>query len=228
MFKKRFTAILLSLVMLLCCAAAFAEGEAPAVCVYTIYNVTGEKVVELYLTDNNSGEQSENFAGEEGLANQSVIEMLEAIYRDPNFSIPRVIERAKDKDDPFKLMGFGHRVYKTFDPRAKIAKKVCHTVMEHTGHKDPLLDIALKLEEAALNDPYFQQRNLYPNVDFYTGLSYRAMGIPTNMFTVIFAMGRLPGWIAQYLEMRDGTEHKIFRPRQLYVGPEQRSINKDK
>ena len=193
-------------------------------CSSTVVKTVGSSDANLYASV--AAGISALWGPKHGGANQSVIEMLEAIYRDPNFSIPRVIERAKDKDDPFKLMGFGHRVYKTFDPRAKIAKKVCHTVMEHTGHKDPLLDIALKLEEAALNDPYFQQRNLYPNVDFYTGLSYRAMGIPTNMFTVIFAMGRLPGWIAQYLEMRDGTEHKIFRPRQIYVGPEQRSINK--
>ena len=194
-------------------------------CSSTVVKTVGSSDANLYASV--AAGISALWGPKHGGANQSVIEMLEAIYRDPNFSIPRVIERAKDKDDPFKLMGFGHRVYKTFDPRAKIAKKVCYTVMEHTGRKDPLLEIALKLEEAALNDPYFQQRNLYPNVDFYTGLSYRAMGIPTNMFTVIFAMGRLPGWIAQYLEMRDGTEHKIFRPRQLYVGPEQRSINKE-
>ncbi len=194
-------------------------------CSSTVVKTVGSSDANLYASV--AAGISALWGPKHGGANQSVIEMLEAIYRNPNFSIPRVLERAKDKDDPFKLMGFGHRVYKTFDPRAKIAKKVCHTVMEHTGRKDPLLDIAIKLEEAALNDPYFQQRNLYPNVDFYTGLSYRAMGIPTNMFTVIFAMGRLPGWIAQYLEMRDGSEHKIFRPRQIYVGPEKRSIIKD-
>ncbi len=194
-------------------------------CSSTVVKTVGSSDANLYASV--AAGISALWGPKHGGANQSVIEMLESIYRNPNFSIPRVLERAKDKDDPFKLMGFGHRVYKTFDPRAKIAKKVCHTVMEHTGRKDPLLDIALKLEEAALNDPYFQQRNLYPNVDFYTGLSYRAMGIPTNMFTVIFAMGRLPGWIAQYLEMRDGSEHKIFRPRQIYVGPEKRSIIKD-
>ncbi|MBQ7652369.1 MAG: citrate synthase, partial [Victivallales bacterium] len=194
-------------------------------CSSTVVKTVGSSDANLYASV--AAGISALWGPKHGGANQSVIEMLEAIHRDPNFSIPRVIERAKDKDDPFKLMGFGHRVYKTFDPRAKIAKKVCYTVMEHTGSKDPLLDIALKLEEAALNDPYFQQRNLYPNVDFYTGLSYRAMGIPTNMFTVIFAMGRLPGWIAQYLEMRDGSEHKIFRPRQIYIGPEQRSLVKE-
>ena len=194
-------------------------------CSSTVVKTVGSSDANLYASV--AAGISALWGPKHGGANQSVIEMLDAIYRNPNFSIPRVLERAKDKDDPFKLMGFGHRVYKTFDPRAKIAKKVCHTVMEHTGRKDPLLDIAIKLEEAALNDPYFQQRNLYPNVDFYTGLSYRAMGIPTNMFTVIFAMGRLPGWIAQYLEMRDGSEHKIFRPRQIYVGPEKRSIIKD-
>ena len=138
-----------------------------------------------------------------------------------------MIERAKDKDDPFRLFRFGHRVYRTYDPRAKIAKKICHTIMTHLGVKDSLLDIAQELEAAALADPYFQQRHLYPNVDFYTGLSYRAIGIPTNMFTVLFAIGRLPGWIAQWLEMRDGTEHRIYRPRQIYVGPDQRKLDKN-
>lgn len=159
-----------------------------------------------------------------GGANQSVIEMLLSIQNNPELTIQKVLEKAKDKEDPFKLMGFGHRVYKTFDPRAKIAKKIYHGLVEHLHIKDPLADIAMQLEEAALNDSYFIQRHLYPNVDFYTGLSYRAIGIPTNMFTVLFAIGRLPGWIAQWLEMRDNGEHKITRPRQIYQGPHLRSV----
>lgn len=158
-----------------------------------------------------------------GGANQQVIEMLEHLQRSGE-PIRTVIERAKDKNDPFKLFGFGHRVYKTYDPRAKIAKRVCKTVIGHMGKTDQLLDLALELEEAALADPFFQERNLYPNVDFYTGLTYRAIGIPTNMFTVLFAMGRLPGWIAQWLEQRDNAESKIVRPRQIYVGPNRRSV----
>lgn len=160
-----------------------------------------------------------------GGANQQVIEMLEMIQREDNGDISRVLEKAKDKDDPFRLMGFGHRIYKTYDPRARVAKTICHKVIDHLGVKDPLLEIAQRLEEAALNDRYFQDRHLYPNVDFYTGITYRAIGIPSNMFTVLFAIGRLPGWIAQWLEMRDSSEHRIARPRQLYVGPTQRSVD---
>ena len=160
-----------------------------------------------------------------GGANQSVIEMLEMIHQNPSLTIRKVIERAKDKDDPFKLMGFGHRIYKTYDPRAKIAKEIYHGLVKHLNFSDPLSKIADELEDAALSDPYFQQRHLYPNVDFYTGLSYRAIGIPTNMFTVFFALGRLPGWIAQWLELRDGSEHKIARPRQIYIGPKRRSVS---
>jgi citrate synthase len=160
-----------------------------------------------------------------GGANQQVIEMLETIQRENNGDVRRVIERAKDKDDPFRLMGFGHRVYKTYDPRARVAKQICREIIEHLGVKDPLLSIAQRLEEAALADRYFQERHLYPNVDFYTGISYRAMGIPTNMFTVMFAIGRLPGWISQWLEMRDGSEHRLYRPRQLYIGPNQRKLD---
>jgi citrate synthase len=126
--------------------------------------------------------------------------------------------KAKDKNDPFRLMGFGHRVYKNFDPRAKIIKKAADEVLATLGVDDPILAIAKKLEEAALEDEYFKSRNLYPNVDFYSGIIYRALGIPTDMFTVLFAIGRLPGWIAQWKEMRINKE-PIGRPRQVYTGP---------
>ena len=152
-----------------------------------------------------------------GGANQEVIEMLELIHREGG-NVDRVIERAKDKKDPFRLMGFGHRIYKTYDPRAKIAKQVCTEVLGKLGIKDPLLDIAMKLEEKALADPYFVERKLYPNVDFYTGITYRAMGFPTDTYTVLFAIGRLPGWIAQWQELTRDTEQRIWRPRQLYQG----------
>jgi citrate synthase len=131
--------------------------------------------------------------------------------------VKKFIEKAKDKNDPFRLMGFGHRVYKNFDPRAKIIKQSCDQVLAKLGINDPVLDIAKQLEEAALNDPYFIERKLYPNVDFYSGIIYRAIGIPTEMFTVMFALGRLPGWIAQWKEMREMGE-PIGRPRQLYLG----------
>lgn len=151
-----------------------------------------------------------------GGANQAVIEMLEAIKADGGDS-KKFIEKAKDKNDPFRLMGFGHRVYKNFDPRAKIIKKSADDVLAALGVKDPILNIAKELEEAALSDPYFVERKLYPNVDFYSGIIYRAIGIPTNMFTVMFALGRLPGWIAQWKEMRENKE-PIGRPRQVYIG----------
>ncbi len=151
-----------------------------------------------------------------GGANQEVIEMLEAIKADGG-DTDKFIAMAKDKNSGFRLMGFGHRVYKNFDPRAKIIKKAAYEVLASLGVQDPVLDIAKKLEEAALNDPYFVQRRLYPNVDFYSGIIYRALGIPTNMFTVMFAIGRLPGWIAQWKEMRVNKE-PIGRPRQVYVG----------
>ncbi len=157
-----------------------------------------------------------------GGANQKVIEMLEEI-RDSGGDIESVLNRAKDKEDKFRLMGFGHRVYKSYDPRARIAKAACKEIMELMNVHDPLLDIALELEDKALSDPYFQDRHLYPNVDFYTGLSYRAMGFPTNMFTVLFAMGRLPGWIAHWLEL-DSTRQPINRPRQIYTGPVRRDF----
>ncbi|AKP53871.1 citrate synthase [Cyclobacterium amurskyense] len=157
-----------------------------------------------------------------GGANQSVIEMLEAIKADGGDS-KKYLEKAKDKNDPFRLMGFGHRVYKNFDPRAKIIKKAADDVLEKLGINDPVLDIAKELESAALSDQYFVDRKLYPNVDFYSGIIYRALGIPTDMFTVMFALGRLPGWIAQWKEMRENNE-PIGRPRQVYVGETERDF----
>jgi citrate synthase len=151
-----------------------------------------------------------------GGANQEVIEMLEEIRADGG-GTQKFIDKAKDKNSGFRLMGFGHRVYKNFDPRAKIIKQACDQVLNKLGINDPILEIAKKLEEAALNDDYFIQRKLYPNVDFYSGIIYRALGIPTNMFTVMFAMGRLPGWIAQWKEMNEDRD-PIGRPRQIYTG----------
>jgi citrate synthase len=152
-----------------------------------------------------------------GGANQAVIEMLSNIAEKKNMA--RVIERAKDKKDPFRLMGFGHRVYKTYDPRAKIMKKMCDSLLSKLKISDPLLDIAKELEVVARKDDYFVEHNLYPNVDFYSGIVLRAIGIPTNMFTVMFAIGRLPGWIAQWKESLDDPNWKLGRPRQIYTGP---------
>ncbi|MGI4806013.1 MAG: citrate synthase [Janthinobacterium lividum] len=157
-----------------------------------------------------------------GGANQAVIEMLEQIKNDGG-DTQKWIAKAKDKNDPFRLMGFGHRVYKNFDPRAKIIKKACDDVLERLGVNDPILAIAKQLEEAALKDEYFVQRKLYPNVDFYSGIIYRALGFPTEMFTVLFALGRLPGWIAQWKEMKVNKE-PIGRPRQVYVGATERDF----
>ncbi len=157
-----------------------------------------------------------------GGANQAVMEMLEAIHRDGG-NAAKFIARAKDKNDPFRLMGFGHRVYKSFDPRAAIIKSACHDVLERLEINDPLLDIALKLEESALSDEYFVERRLYPNVDFYSGIIYRALGIPTAMFTVMFALGRLPGWIAHWKELVEDPSLRISRPRQIYTGEKLRS-----
>jgi citrate synthase len=153
-----------------------------------------------------------------GGANQEVLEMLERIHTG-GLTPEQCLEKAKDKSDPFRLSGFGHRVYKNFDPRALMMKSACDRVLAKLGKKDPLLDIARKLEEAALSDSYFIDRKLYPNVDFYSGILLRAMGIPVNMFTVMFAIGRLPGWIAQWKEQRDDPTSKIWRPRQIYMGP---------
>ena len=153
-----------------------------------------------------------------GGANVEVVQMLERIH-DGGLTPEECIRRAKDKKSPLRLYGFGHRVYKNYDPRAKILKEACDKVFAQLQRQDPLLDIARKLEELALDDPYFTERRLYPNVDFYSGILFRAMGIPTNMFTVCFAIGRLPGWIAQWKEQHDDPGSRIFRPRQIYVGP---------
>jgi citrate synthase len=142
--------------------------------------------------------------------------MLEQINNDGG-NVDKWVAKAKDKEDPFRLMGFGHRVYKNFDPRANIIKKACDDVLEKLNINDPLLAIAKKLEKVALEDAYFKERNLYPNVDFYSGIIYKALGIPTEMFTVMFALGRLPGWIAQWKEMTENKE-PIGRPRQIYIG----------
>jgi len=152
-----------------------------------------------------------------GGANQEVIHMLEQIHNGGG-DVKKFVELAKDKSSGFRLMGFGHRVYKNYDPRARLIKKQADVVLKKLNIKDPLLDIAKSLEEAALEDSYFKDRNLYPNVDFYSGIIYRALGFPTNMFTVLFALGRLPGWIAQWKEMNEDPKGRIGRPRQIYTG----------
>ena len=152
-----------------------------------------------------------------GGANQAVLEMLSAI-QDDGGGYEKFIEKAKDKEDPFRLMGFGHRVYKNFDPRAKVIKAYCDVVLDKLNVEDPLLDIAKGLEKTALSDEYFAKRKLFPNVDFYSGIIYKALGIPTNMFTVMFALGRQPGWIAQWKEMIEADGMRITRPRQVYMG----------
>ena len=157
-----------------------------------------------------------------GGANQQVVEMLQQIHED-KAGISKYIEKAKNQDSSFRLMGFGHRVYKNFDPRAKILKVACDKLLNKLGINDPLLEIALELEETALTDDYFIERKLYPTLDFYTGIMYRAIGIPLNMFTVMFALGRVPGWIAQWKEMHEDPKQKIARPRQLFTGKTRRS-----
>jgi citrate synthase len=156
-----------------------------------------------------------------GGANQAVVEMLQELH-DSGEDIKKFVTALKDKKSGRRLMGFGHRVYKNYDPRAKVLKELADKLLPHLGIKDPLLDIAMQLEEAALSDSYFVERKLYPNVDFYSGILYRAIGIPLNMFTVLFALGRLPGWIAQWKEMIEDPERKIGRPRQIYTGETQR------
>jgi citrate synthase len=158
-----------------------------------------------------------------GGANQKVIEMLEMI-RDDGGNFEKYVDLAKDKSSPFRLMGFGHRVYKNFDPRAQILKESADEVLAELGKDDPLLEIAKRLEEVALEDSFFVERKLYPNVDFYSGIIYQAMGIPTGMFTVMFALGRLPGWIAQWKEMMEDPHVRISRPRQIYMGETERSF----
>ncbi|MDP7582759.1 MAG: citrate synthase [SAR324 cluster bacterium] len=157
-----------------------------------------------------------------GGANQQVVQMLQQIHED-GAGISKYIEMAKNQKSDFRLMGFGHRVYKNLDPRASILKDVCNRLLNKLGTNDPFLEIALKLEETALSDDYFIERKLYPTLDFYTGIIYRSMGIPTNMFTVMFALGRIPGWIAQWKEMHDDPKQKIARPRQLFTGQTERS-----
>jgi citrate synthase len=158
-----------------------------------------------------------------GGANEACINMLEKIVADGG-NVKKYVEKAKDKSDGFRLMGFGHRVYKNFDPRATIIKKACDKLLQRLNLNDPLFEVAQELQEVALSDPYFQERKLYPNVDFYSGIIYRAMGLPTQMFTVLFAIGRLPGWIAHWVEMHESPSTKIGRPRQVYTGPTKRQI----
>ena len=153
-----------------------------------------------------------------GGANMAVMDMLQSIYSG-NLSVKEYLENAKRKESGVKLMGFGHRIYKNYDPRAKILKASCHQVLDRLKVSDPLLEIALELENFALSDPYFVERKLYPNVDFYSGIIFRAMGIPTDMFTVMFVIGRLPGWIAHWREQRSDSALRIARPRQVYIGP---------
>jgi citrate synthase len=152
-----------------------------------------------------------------GGANQAVIEMLNDILESGR-DVKRFLARVSDRNDPVRLMGFGHRVYKTYDPRGKIMKELCHKLLDKLNQQDPLLDIALELEEAALKDPYCIDHKLYPNVDFYAGIVLRAIGIPLNMFTVLFAIGRLPGWISQWKESIEDPNWKLYRPRQIYTG----------
>jgi len=158
-----------------------------------------------------------------GGANEACINMLEMI-RDDGRNLGKYIDKARDSDDPFRLMGFGHRVYKNYDPRAKIIKEVCHRLLEKHGQEDPLFELAQELEEVALSDSYFVERKLYPNVDFYSGIIYRVMGIPKNMYTVLFALGRLPGWISHWREMHLAPNMRIHRPRQLYTGHNEREF----
>lgn len=153
-----------------------------------------------------------------GGANQSVIEMLQEIHDDPDATIESTLARAKDKNDDFRLMGFGHRVYSNYDPRARVLSKFTQDVLDSMNTSDPLLEIARELEAAALADDYFVSRKLYPNVDFYSGITFRALGFPSRMFTVLFAIGRMPGWIANWMEMNSDPDTRIIRPRQLYVG----------
>ena len=156
-----------------------------------------------------------------GGANQAVIEMLQNIHDDGG-DVNKYVQKAKDSNDPFRLMGFGHRVYKNFDPRSRIIKKLAHKIFDKEATHEPLLEIALKLEEIAIKDNYFVEKKLYPNVDFYSGLIYKALNIPVNMFPVMFAMGRLPGWIAQWKELQEDEQFRIGRPRQVYTGYEER------
>ena len=158
-----------------------------------------------------------------GGANEACVQMLQTII-DDGANVKKYVDMAKDKNDSFRLMGFGHRVYKNYDPRALIIKKACDGLLAKLNLQDPLFDVARQLEEVAVNDPYFVERKLYPNVDFYSGVIYRAIGIPVQMFTVLFAIGRLPGWIAHWVEQHDSPKKRIFRPRQIYEGPGKRDF----
>lgn len=183
-------------------------------CSTTAVRTIGSAQVNLYATI--SAGISALSGPLHGGANQEVVEMLNMIVASGG-DVKKFVEMAKDKNNPFRLMGFGHRVYKTYDPRAKIIKAECHKLLATMKDKDPLYEVAMELEQVALHDEYFIERNLYPNVDFYTGIVYRALGIPSNMFTVMFALARLPGWIAHWKEMI-GHHTKIVRPRQIYIG----------
>ncbi len=190
-------------------------------CSTSTVRMVGSSLANLYVSM--SGGIAALWGPLHGGANQEVLEMLEAIAADGG-DVAKAVRRAKDKDDPFRLMGFGHRVYKNYDPRAKIIKAAAEPLLMKMHGDDHLLRIALELEQVALSDPYFVDHKLYPNVDFYSGLIYRALGFPTEMFTVLFAMGRLPGWIAQWREMMHDPQARIGRPRQLYVGQPRRSF----
>ncbi|QTA90144.1 citrate synthase [Desulfonema magnum] len=187
-------------------------------CSTSAVRIVGSAMVNLYSTI--SAGIAALWGPLHGGANQAVIGMLSEILKEGT-TVKQIVERAKDKNNPFRMFGFGHRVYKTYDPRAKIMKKMCDIVLSRLKLSDPLLDIAKELEEVALKDDYFIEHNLYPNVDFYSGIVLRAIGIPTKMFTVMFAIGRLPGWIAQWKESIDDPSSKISRPRQIYIGPRQ-------
>lgn len=191
-------------------------------CSTTAVRTIGSAQVNLYATI--SAGISALSGPLHGGANQEVVEMLNMIVASGG-DVKKFVAMAKDKNNPFRLMGFGHRVYKTYDPRAKIIKAECHKLLSTMKNKDPLYDVAMELEQVALNDEYFIERNLYPNVDFYTGIVYRALGIPSNMFTVMFALARLPGWIAHWKEMI-GHHTKIVRPRQIYIGKVPSDYNK--
>ncbi len=184
-------------------------------CSTSTVRMTGSSLANVYAVI--SAGISALWGPRHGGANQEVIRMLEKI-RDDHGDGTEYVRRAKDRNTPERLMGFGHRVYKSHDPRAKILKEACHTLLNKPGMNDPLFDIALRLEEIALNDDYFISRNLYPNVDFYSGLILRAAGIPYDMFTVLFAIGRIPGWLAHWREMYHGEDFRIMRPRQIYTG----------
>jgi len=189
-------------------------------CSTSTVRMTGSSLANVYAVI--SAGISALWGPRHGGANQEVIRMLEKI-RDEHGDGTEYVARAKDRNTPERLMGFGHRVYKNFDPRAKILKDACHKLLKKPGMTDPLFDIALRLEDIALKDDYFVSRNLYPNVDFYSGLILRAAGIPYDMFTVLFAIGRTPGWLAHWREMYHGEDFRIMRPRQIYVGSTSRS-----